>query len=508
MWIIYLFLLLLFVGLIWIIYHKSSGDQKSTDKPSEPDDPHKDPDGPDEPSEPDDPDDNREQIAPLRITNNFKFPIWVEGRYGEDGTPLTPEKAKDLADDYPLPIEGLSEADKTLWRSAVTNYEIPPGKYIDYDIPEGGIAGVRLWAKYKCQSCSDSRESGKVKPCYPPYPLGCTSDPTQECLWWGEGDKCMIGDNSQYYIPGVGAQGGCPATKEGGLGCSVPIDSLLEMTFGCRNENGNCNPNPANPLEQLGSSTYFNTSNVDGFTFPYLLKIKGSSDSLKTCINSNDGSMMNLSKDGTYVYIDGSKLDVDECPTSANFSFQDDEGNVVDTVYSFDGSKIPIDSVNLSLYERDNRILFPTDIDSGLIDVTSKDNIIGCMSSCKKLNYGPPYGLGQTEACHPTIDYCCPTDLPGGCNPDDKSCCSGADDGCITNGYNPGGLRGCVSAEECSSGPVEDSDYVKLVHRQAPGVYAYAYDDRQGLYQCLNSDLKYEMVFGPGGKSTDKWNSK
>jgi hypothetical protein len=91
------------------------------------------------------------------------------------------------------------------------------------------------------------------------------------------------------------------------------------------------------------------------------------------------------------------------------------------------------------------------------------NQIVGCMSPCKKLNYGQPYGMNQSESVAPTIFYCCPTPVTG-------------DECTIANG--------CVTSEICSAGPVASSEYVQAIHQMAPGVYAYAYDDAVGLNNC------------------------
>ena len=159
--------------------------------------------------------------------------------------------------------------------------------------------------------------------------------------------------------------------------------------------------------------------------------------------------------------------------------------------------------------------MYTNEADEVGTDITSLDlrlilnNVqVGCMSSCKKLNYGViPYGLNQSEGCFPTLDYCCPTDfaIDPECNGQQSSYCQ---DNRIYNSSSS--TSGCITAPACSAGPVATSDYVKFIHEKAPGIYAYAYDDGQGLYQCLDrNDIYYEIVFGGQNSNIiQKWKNK
>jgi len=80
-------------------------------------------------------------------------------------------------------------------------------------------------------------------------------------------------------------------------------------------------------------------------------------------------------------------------------------------------------------------------------------HVVGCYSTCGKLTYSnwgnwPVWGPADAEA----QMYCCPTPP--------------------------------ISSEQCSSGPVEESQYVKLFRSKCHGVYSYAYDDAMGLQTC------------------------
>lgn len=53
-----------------------------------------------------------------------------------------------------------------------------------------------------------------------------------------------------------------------------------------------------------------------------------------------------------------------------------------------------------------------------------------------------------------------------------------------------------MSSAQCKSGPVVKTDYVKAVHKYCPGVYAWAYDDVNGLYQCnASTGTSYTVTY-------------
>jgi len=88
---------------------------------------------------------------------------------------------------------------------------------------------------------------------------------------------------------------------------------------------------------------------------------------------------------------------------------------------------------------------------------------IGCYAPCAKLTYSQ---RGQGHSFTPDAKeaqwFCCPTPP--------------------------------ISPAECSSGPVEQTEFVKAVHELCPSVYAYAYDDGVGLAQCP-AGTRYEVTF-------------
>lgn len=469
----------------------------------------------------------------LKITNEFDFPIWVEGKYGSLGTPV-PIGQELYVDNDLLNKYAPNSSDQNYWKSAVTTIEIPPNNSVFYNIDPGGLAGARFWAKFSCAPCgAGGTYATSPAVCLPPYPVGCSTNNT--CQYTGSGTNCVIGDSSQYYIPPTstnsgGSVGGCALN-----GCSIPIDSLFEGTFACSLEDtSKCNPNPSSG-EPLSQTTFFDTSQVDGYTFPYIVLITGATDGgimgqngLNTCINTNSGMRMPLVNiDGTIsAYLDSSGLisgkpgllmdysDTEDgpigCPDNTNLS--------ASSVTSVTDSSIPVtydlNNVDLGLYmdASTGQLNYPyisSDGTGGFIPGTSPPNNsvkIGCMSSCRRLTYTGPYGMNQSEACNPGISYCCPTTYETGCT--GSGCCNGTSPACSTDTTNNKTTKtGCVTSDQCNQGPVVTSDYVQSVHNMAPGIYAYTYDDSQGLYSC-GDGVTYEIIFGPNGSNpTNYWNN-
>lgn len=299
------------------------------------------------------------QTADLRIINNCKYTLWIEGRYGGKGAPIPDHSS--------------------------TSTKAAPGGYVDYTIPATGLSGTRFWAKYGCDST---------------------------------GRNCKMGDQMQYY-----PEGGCPPT-----GCTPPIDSLFEATFGCKPGSNCATSNP---------TTWFDTSQVDGYTIPYKVTLNGENNKCD-CTSSGCGLKT----------IDASRLDLGKCPSSENLT---GGGRVTSQ-----GGK-SLTSVDLRLIDEDT------------------NSIIGCISPCKKLSWQ----WGLSEATSPTLYYCCPTPNPANCQ--------------IS--------QGCITSEGCRNGPVINTQFVNSIHSMAPGIYTYAYDDGVGLHACPAGTVTYTMEFCPAGSS-------
>jgi len=73
--------------------------------------------------------------------------------------------------------------------------------------------------------------------------------------------------------------------------------------------------------------------------------------------------------------------------------------------------------------------------------------------------------------------YCCPTPNPNNCH--------------IS--------QGSILPTQCRAGPVGNTQYVKLVHAETSGVYAYAYDDGVGEHACPSTGVQYTMEYCPPG---------
>jgi len=109
------------------------------------------------------------------------------------------------------------------------------GTFIEYDIPDKGIAGVRFWPGFGCD---------------------------------GAGQNCQVGASG-----GPASQGfTCPA----GIGCAPPVDSKFEGTFGCIPgiAESACQPNPSGS-GPVGRGDWWNSSFVDGYTVPMKVKVVG-----------------------------------------------------------------------------------------------------------------------------------------------------------------------------------------------------------------------------------------
>jgi hypothetical protein len=279
-----------------------------------------------------------------------------------------------------IPIPGFSN----------TSIKAVPGAYVDYTMPATGLSGTRFWAKYGCDA---------------------------------NGRNCKVGDQMQYY-----PEGGCPSQ-----GCTAPIDSLFEATFGCK---------PGSSCASSNPTTWFDTSQVDGYTIPYKVTLNGEKNK---CDCSASGCGLDT--------IDATRLDLSNCPSGDNLS-----GNGA------------VASARVG-----NAVKSLTSVDLRMID-TSSNSVLGCFSPCKKMSYD----WGMSEATIPTLYYCCPTPNPANCKISE----------------------GCISSEGCRTGPVINSQYVNSIHQMAPGIYTYAYDDGVGLHACPAGTVTYTMEFCPAGSST------
>lgn len=260
----------------------------------------------------------------------------------------------------------ISQCDQPIWIQASENVPMPatklePGDCFDAPVPDAALSATRFWPK-----------------------LGCNE----------QGEDCKIG---QSVAP-------CPQG-----GCQPPIDSKFEATWAdpvnCPTSGGDAN-----------CVTWYNASQVDGYTLPFSIRPTGPGSDAPGCVVSECGD-----------------LDLSECPSAEDLS---------------QGGEFPAyDAVDL-------RVLDPDD----------PSKVLGCLSPCKKLNYPAPWGHGMAENISPAVEFCCPTPP--------------------------------ISPEQCSSGPVVETDFVNRLQDMCPSVYSYAYDDADGLHTCP-AQTQFEVVFCP-----------
>jgi hypothetical protein len=147
------------------------------------------------------------QTARLRITNSCSYAIWIQQQNMPSGTPSV--------------------------------VKVESGRYVDFNIPDAGLASTRFWPKKGCDA---------------------------------SGQNCEIGQSSDP----------CPAG-----GCPPPVDSKLEATWGCtladQTQCGNT------PQGDRMTDTYWNASAVDGYTFPFTMTVTGNTidDAGQPCSNVN-----------------------------------------------------------------------------------------------------------------------------------------------------------------------------------------------------------------------------
>jgi hypothetical protein len=254
------------------------------------------------------------------------------------------------------------------------NVKLVRGAYHDYKIPEGGLASARWWAK---TGCNDA------------------------------GQACATGDT------GEGGGKPCPAS-----GCQPPIDSKFEATFAGVNSN---------------DATWYNLSQVDGYTLPFKVTPRGDGAEKGSCVTSDCG-----------------KMTLEKCPGNEDMT---------------GGGRYP-GYANQDLRVRDGA-----------------GKVIGCLAPCKKWNYPAPYGLGKPESDDPGLHMCCPTPIDPAKNPGQ---CTIANK-CMT-------AEACRSAADPVS--VVHTRYVKAMHEMCPSAYAYSYDDEAGLHTCPKTTA-FEVVFCP-----------
>jgi hypothetical protein len=120
--------------------------------------------------------------------------------------------------------------------NAANHVAIGAGGSMTLNIPDAGLAGLRVWPSYGCDA---------------------------------SGNNCTIGASG-----GPAANGfTCPAN----IGCAPPVDTKWEGTFGCIPplSGSQCQQNPSAPGTSLGAGDWWDSSFVDGFTVPSKVVVHG-----------------------------------------------------------------------------------------------------------------------------------------------------------------------------------------------------------------------------------------
>jgi hypothetical protein len=256
------------------------------------------------------------------------------------------------------------------------------------------------------------------------------------------------GTSYDYHIPAGGLQSarfmpktGCDSTGNNckigqeippcpAGGCQPPVETKFEATFGTTTPNSTC---PNAPSTSTGSClSWYDLSFVDGYTLPakVIPKLK---QAWSDCVQ-----------------LDASGLDLGQCPSGDNLE---------------PGSSNAYNSQDLRIKD-------------------SSGNTVGCMSPCKRLNYGAPFGLGLSEGSEPGTHMCCPTPYPN----NTPLACTWP--------------NACATSAACNDttdpNTVVHTQYVNNLHHMAPGIYTFAYDDAQSLRTCM-PDTQFEVIYCPGG---------
>ena len=180
----------------------------------------------------------------LKIINGCTQPMWIQYHTGNGGGALNAPNRHMLSSQ---------------------------GSFIEYDIPDKGLAGVRFWPG-----------------------MGCD----------GAGHNCTIGASGGPATMGFT----CPA----GIGCAPPVDSKFEGSFGCLSgvPSSSCQPNPSGS-GVLGRNDWWNTSMVDGYTLPVQVRVFG---------NCPVGPQPDGPGGPAGGLVDCSSLRFSDCPRSENLS--------------------------------------------------------------------------------------------------------------------------------------------------------------------------------------------
>jgi beta-glucanase (GH16 family) len=281
------------------------------------------------------------------------------------------------------------------------------GSFIEYDIPDKGLAGLRVWPGYGCD---------------------------------GAGNNCTIGASGGPVSQGFS----CPA----GIGCSPPVDSKWEGTFGCIQgiDEGSCQQNPSGS-GALGRGDWWNSSFVDGYTVPMKVNVVG------YCPTGPQPAPVFGPGGPPGGVIDCSNIRYADCPRAENLS----------TDGQFSSS--PGSPGGTTLSSQDLLLRHPNP------DGSYSSTPVGCFSPSGKLTMGQWQAIPKPPF---TGTYYAPTDPQA-----QMYACPSPP----------------ITPDQCSAGPASRTQYTNMIHSKCQ-TYAYPYDDAFGLASCpAATNLKYEVTF-------------
>ncbi len=247
-------------------------------------------------------------VAQVRYYHGSDAQKWrllrVAGSSGGGASPSSPKATGPL----PTRLRITSNCAAPIWIAHSDNVGDPQnvrldrGQSHDYDVPDGGVSSTRFWPKTGCDA---------------------------------SGHACTVGDS------GEGGGKPCPAS-----GCQPPVDSKFEASFAAKGS---------------AAQTWYNLSQVDGYTLPFSVVPRGGGAGLGSCVPS-----------------DCSGLSLDRCPGDEDMS----------------GGGRYSGFAHEDLRVRDGA-----------------GTVIACMAPCKRWNYPAPWGLGRSEGEDPGLHMCCPTPI-------------------------------------------------------------------------------------------------
>lgn len=183
-----------------------------------------------------------------------------------------------------------------------TPFYLAKGESINISAPKQGEVSDRFWAKW-----------------------GCDTD----------GQNCLMGDQAQRY-PG----GGCPSN-----GCTAPLDTLFEPTWGCSLEKEKCAVNPSSVTkERLGPTTFFDLSLVDGYSLPMKIYFTDP-EQVSRCHVKDPTTGKDINPPSSF----SMELTLDDCPLNRQYKPKGGDGKAVACMSPCKYLVLPIEQGGLGL---------------------------------------------------------------------------------------------------------------------------------------------------------------